>query len=509
MLDLYGTVTRAERPVSDASLVNDVAVPRASGRRTAQLVGWQSLAVLIAQLAQGGLVLLTAWLVDPSEFALWAIASFVFNIGSLVANLGLGPALIYRAEPRQLHDYVDTALVLSLSVSAVLIVAVLTLAPVLSALLPSTFDSTEVERVVRVMGIVLVVVGPTQVAQALLERRLRFPVKAGAEIAATMTGTALTIGLLAMGAGIWALVWGRVAVALALLTACWVVTSDRPRIPPRPTRVATSRLLGYGIPISAGAVLMFLAMNTDTLIMGGVFGANALGQYALAFTIANAVPTLLIASATKVAFPLYVQASDDPAALSRHMRGINAWAAAVMGLVTLSLALVGREAVPDVLGADWTEAGNFLAILSIYGLASVGTSMILTFLLARGHPGAVARSQLVWLGGAGSSLAVTISSGSWSVPFSFSAGLVLAFAYVAVAARKEVGRPSLSALRPAIMAAGVAGPSALLVAMLPGNLGYWPFQLLTLVSVYCVMLVITSPGLRTRIFVRHSEGTAA
>jgi PST family polysaccharide transporter len=450
----------------------------------ARLVGWQSLGVVVSQAVQSILVLVTASIVDPSQFALWAIASLIFNLQAIVGNLGLGPALIYRT--RDGHEsLVDTSVVLSAAVGGCLFLGAFLIAPLLASFLGAGFDEGEVIDVVRAMSIALLLIPPTQVAQALLERRLRFSTKAWTEIAAAGFGLVVTAMLLVAGEGVWALVWGRVASVAALLAATWLACDERPRVPPRASRATAGKLLGFGVPLTLAALLTFASMNADTVAMGRRFGADELGYYALAFTLANLVPSFLIVATGKVAFPLYVRAGEDRAELSTAFALMSAWTFAVMGITTVCLLTVAPEAIPGLLGEDWNRVGDFVQILSVYGLANAGLALNLTLLAAVGRPGESVRAQLVWLGAAAVLVLALVRFGPWSIPVAFTVGIGLAWCWATWRTRAHVDdRPGYLVL-PALLASCASLAAALAIEALSGQ---WAIVMAGVVLVYGITL---------------------
>jgi PST family polysaccharide transporter len=442
--------------------------------------------VVVTQATQSILVLVTAAIVDPSQFALWAIASLIFNIQAIVANLGLGPAIIYRSRDG-LEGLVDTAAALSVAVGGCLFLGAFLIAPLLASFLGSGFDESEVIDVVRVMSVALLLIPPTQVAQALLERRLRFSAKAWTELAAAGVGLMVTTALLVGGEGVWALIWGRVVSVAALLAATWFASNEHPHVPPRVSTVTARKLLGFGVPLTFAALLTFASMNADTVAMGRRFGAGELGYYALAFTLANLVPSFLIVATGKVAFPLYVRAGDDRTELSTAFGLMSAWTFAVMGITTVCLLTVAPEAIPDLLGDDWSRVGDFVQILSVYGLANAGLALNLTLLAAVGHPGEAVRAQLVWLGAAAALLVVFLSFGSWSIPVAFTVGVSLAWCWAWWRTRSHVDGRTRHLIFPALVASATAIAAALAVSAFTDR---WLIELVVAVAVYSATIAL-------------------
>jgi O-antigen/teichoic acid export membrane protein len=330
-------------------------------------MSWQALAAVTVQALQAVVTLTVARAVGPTEFALWGIASLLFNAQHLVGSLGFGPALIYYGSRDDYRDTVDTAFVATLAASGLLCVVAFVAAPAIATVMHQGFASTDVVRVVRLMAIVLLFSTAGQLPQAVIEQKLVFRRRALPEIACVVVYAAMALGLLRAGWSVWSLVAAKVAQSVLLTFLFWAVAPVRPRLPPRLHWSVLCRLVGYGKFISASAILGVVFANADTIAVGVIAGAAPLGAYSLAYSVTTLAPTFLTATIGKVFFPLFAAIRDDDPALCDAFASALHFIGIVMLPATFGLLVVAPDALKGIFGAQWALAGPLLRILALYG----------------------------------------------------------------------------------------------------------------------------------------------
>jgi len=321
-----------------------------------------------------------ARLLVPSEFGMVAFALAVIYYLDYVTDLGLGAALIYRADAAD-RRVSSTAFWIGVVGGIVLFAASWLLAPALADIGPGH----EVVALFRVLALQFVLSALGQAHEYRLRRSLQFRTLFWPELGGGLVKGVVSIVLAATGAGAWSLVIGQLAGTLARSIALWIVHPFRPLW--TISRRHLAPMMRFGLGITAVGVLGQGAKNFDYVVIGAKLGAAALGVYYLAFRL----PELVIVSGFRVAndvlFPYYarlregtaVAGSDD---LRRgYLKTLRvgstvAWPAA-MGMAALAVPLV-----LTLYGERWRAAADPLAFVAIWaGLASLA-----------GMPGAVLKA---------------------------------------------------------------------------------------------------------------------
>jgi O-antigen/teichoic acid export membrane protein len=302
--------------------------------------GVQAVVQLVVIMALGRLL-------TPSDFGLMGAAQVVIAISQIVAQLGVGPAIVQRRTLEPVHIRVAVTLsgVLGLLLGAIVWLGANPLA--------AFYRMPELEPVLRGVAVLFPLVGLNTVAQSLLTRHLRFRLFVALDVGSYIAGYAIIGVLLAWrGYGVWALVLGNVSQVTLRLIAMYFVT----RHPVKPTLNfrAGADLLSFGLGHSLGQIGMVVSEQGDNLVVGRWLGAAALGVYGRAYNLMVVPATAFGRIVNRVLFPVMAQVQDE----RRRLGAAYERSLAIVGLVSLPLAAflwaVAPEFIPLLLGPQWT-----------------------------------------------------------------------------------------------------------------------------------------------------------
>ncbi|HVA13791.1 MAG TPA: lipopolysaccharide biosynthesis protein [Stellaceae bacterium] len=337
-----------------------------------------TLALAVVNVLKLGLQLavlpILARLLGPSAFGLVALAMPLILIANMLADVGLGNALVReKGSSRELES---TIFWLSLLVSVTLAAIVSLLAWPMSRIM----SQPGLTPIVIALTVILPIGGSLSVSNARISREGKFSLFAAGEVVATLVSSAAAIGAALAGFGPWSLVIQQCV--LWVLKASWLIPASgfRPMLYCRPALVWP--YLHFGLH-SVGANLANLAnKNLPTMVIGGLIGVVAAGHYSMAYQLVR-VPELIISG------PLYLsifagvaQWGDDrvgarPLVL-KGLRGLMI----VLAPAFCGLALLAGLIVKLLLGSTWlgtapiltwlAPAGFFLCLYSFIGAALMG-----------------------------------------------------------------------------------------------------------------------------------------
>lgn len=393
---------------------------------TLRAMGWQSVATVTVQVLQAGATLTVAAHVAPSDFAIWGIASIVVNAQHLIGSLGLAPALVYFQAREWLRDGVDGAFLVTVVLGLIGAGALGALAPILASFFKEGFKQGEVVAALRAMSLVFLFLTIANVPQALIEKTLDFRRRALPEMAAVATYAALVLLLMLGGYGVWSLIIAKAVQSFLLALLYWIAAPVRPRALPRLRISVVRTLFRYGKFLTAAAVIGFLVGNLDTIAVGHVSGAAALGGYALAFTVTNLVPTFLSLTLGKVFFPLYAAIRDNKDELRRSFGAAVHYLGVVMLPTTAGLLTFVPGVLVTIFGEEWRPAMGLVRILALYGLARAVGSAMSNLLAAVGRP-----DLMLWAFGLSLAVPLTLlwplhQFGATGIAWAFTAGQITA-----------------------------------------------------------------------------------
>ena len=311
---------------------------------------------LLAQFAT--LLILVRW-VTPEDFGRLAMALVCTGAVSLLGQQGLGWATVQRE--RLASAEVSTLFWVQLGVGVGLGGLLAAAAPGIARF----FEEPGLRGVVTWLawGFPLQALGLQPLA--LLRRRMAFARVAAVECGAALLGFGTAVAGAVAGHGVWALVAGQLASALATAVGAWSVCDWRPGRPVWNARIRG--LLGFGAHHTGFGVWNFLARNLDDLLIGRFYGAAALGFYGRAYALLLLPLSQLVAPLSQVAIPTLARLRHDPSRFRRaYLRAVQTIAYLCMPACAL-VAVLAEDVAALAFGEGWETTGSLLQLLALAG----------------------------------------------------------------------------------------------------------------------------------------------
>jgi len=314
-----------------------------------------------------------ARLVTPADFGVVSAALVVIAFSAIVSQLGLGPALVQRADLEPRH--VDTAFTASVLFGLVLGAALWVAAPAVAGF----FRTADVAPVMRALAWVFPLQGLGITAESLARRDLRFRWLALLDAKAYGLGYGVVgVGLALAGWGVWALVAGEISESL--FRSAILLRSRPPRLRPTLERRALRELLYFGSGFTVAKVANFFAVNGDNLVVGRMLGPAALGLYGRAYQLMSAPAASFGTVLDNALFPVMARVQHDLPRLRMAYRHGIALVAVVVLPVTVALFLLAPEFVHVVLGPRWGDVVLPFQILAagmvLHTTSKLGDSLV-------------------------------------------------------------------------------------------------------------------------------------
>lgn len=298
-----------------------------------------------------------ARLVTPNDFGLMGIAIIVMEFAKMISHMGVGPALVQRKEVE--HRHLTTGFTLSLLIGAFFALLLILTAPYIAAF----FRMPDLTKVLQMLSLIFLIDSFTLIAQALMQRNMKFKISATIEVISYALGYgAVGIFLGYLGWGVWALVVASLSQSF-LLTTLLLFVQPFPKILGF-ERNAFKELIFFGGGFTLAKIANYLATQGDNLIIGRMLGAAALGIYGRAYQF-MVMPAGLFGNALdKALFPAMAQVQNQQLRLAKaYLTGVS-----MIALIALPLSflifLLAREIVMVLLGPGWTEVILPLQILA-------------------------------------------------------------------------------------------------------------------------------------------------
>ncbi len=333
---------------------------------------------LLTQVVVWAVTLVVARLLSPYDYGLMTTGLIFVSLADLLAEAGVGKALIQKKDlaPEDLAE----AFTLNLLLSAGLYAALFALAGPASLWL----ETPAFTDFLRVLGLLLLLTPLRSVPLALLDRELHMGRQSVVHVASAVVQAGLVLALALAGMGYWALAAGALMSRVLEVAALVWFAGWRPRL--RLPGARARGLLAFGIHVSLASLLWFVYSNSDYAIVGRLAGPVALGYYALAFQLISLPVQKLTANVNQVAYPVFCRLQHDRARLRNWYLRLTVLLGS-FGVPTLAgMVLVAEDGFAVVLGPKWVDAVRPFQLLAGAGVLMVFSHSLPPLLNALGRP---------------------------------------------------------------------------------------------------------------------------
>ena len=298
-------------------------------------------------------LMILARLLTPEDFGLVAMVTVVTGIFELFTSAGLSSAMIQQATIT--NEQISKLFWVNLLVGALLALLCVATAPVLV----SFFHEPRLFWVTIAMAPAFLFGAAGVQHMAILQRQLRYVTITVIEIVALLSSIAVGIGMALAGFGYWAIVAAAVTVQ-AVSTICAVaVTRWVPGRFDRSTNIGS--MLRYGGTVTLSGVVVYIAYNLDKVLLGRVWGVEALGVYGRAYQLINIPISNLNVAVGGVAFAALSRLQDDSIRFKAYFLKGYSLVVSMTIPVTIFCGLFADEIVTVVLGPTMERSGADLS----------------------------------------------------------------------------------------------------------------------------------------------------
>lgn len=336
--------------------------------RAARGVLWTGGGQILRQVMQIVGQLALARLLAPDDFGLLGMALVFIGIGQLLADFGIGSAIV---QSKALGSKVlSTCFWVNLAVGGALMLLVLACSPLIARF----YGRPDLVPLVSLLSLNLLLSALQTVPTGLLYREMRFADLARAQVLGTFAAAVTAIGLAWAGFGIWALVAQPLVGTTTVLLFAWRATGWMPRL--EYSYAEARPLMQFSVALLGTNLVGYLNRNVDGLLIGRFLGAGPLGIYSMAIQI-MLFPLQQVSSViVRVLFPVLSQVQDDLTRLrSAYLKAVGTIALVTFPLMTGLFALAD-DFVLLAFGSAWMAMAPVLKALSWAGLLqSIGTTM--------------------------------------------------------------------------------------------------------------------------------------
>ena len=356
---------------------------------------WSLLQNIVGRLMSVLLFILIARFVTPDEFGFASTAIVVVSFLALVADFGMGDALVQRPQLRPGDP--DLALYVSLAGSVVLAGILIAAALPIARVVKADALAPYLQYAALFCPILVLI----SFQEALYRRAELFRALALRTVFGIFASGVVGLSLALNQWGAWALL-GQFSTQV-VLSAIWLWSRSTWR-PSRALDPAVLRqLLRFGVSLVLLRAIDFVAMRSIDFVILSRHGAASLGLFAVSMRIDQTLTQLVQVSVSAVALSFLSRIASYRQRLARSFLRTVSLCAYFGTPVFLGVAALAPDLVRLALGSQWMGADAIVRPLLIVGGVQCIQFICGSYLIAMGRPGTllgliVAKTSIVLLG---------------------------------------------------------------------------------------------------------------
>ena len=298
-----------------------------------------------------------ARLLVPEMYGTIALVMVFINVLQVFIDSGLGNALIQKKNADE-TDF-STVFYFNMFICICLYVGMYIAAPFIAQF----YSNQSMTKIIRVIGIILIISGVKNVQQAYVSRNMLFKKFFFSTLGGTIFSAVIGVFLAYTGAGVWALVAQHVSNVLIDTIILWITVKWRPKLIFSFERFKV--LFSFGWKLLISGLIDTFYNNLRDLIIGKKYNASSLAYY----TNGQKIPGLVVGNINtaigSVLFPTLSKEQDDKENLKQHVRRAIQVSSYVIWPVMLGIAACSKSLITVLLTEKWAPTVPFLQIACI------------------------------------------------------------------------------------------------------------------------------------------------
>ncbi len=370
------------QPISvHAPPANATPDPIGAIRRGATLLISSQLIKLALQL---GSTAILARLLMPADFGLISLVTPLVAFFTVFRDVGLSSATITM--PDISHAEVSSLFWINTAIGVLLGLLLVGSAPWVAEF----YSDPRLAGMLRAMALTFLFNGIAAQYQAFMQRSLRFRALTTIDVSSNLIGTAIGLVAAFMGYGYWSLVLMPVATQAVNLIITVPSSHWHPGKPRWESR--TGAMAQFGSHVAGFNILNYFSRNLDNLLIGKVWGIEALGYYGRAYTLMMLPLSQVIYPLAQVVVPVLSRIQNDQRLyLQTYKRIVQVIMFVCAPMVTA--VIVGRVWIIDiVLGQKWLQIAPIFLALGVAGLVQPVNNSVGWLMISQGQ----SKQMLTW-----------------------------------------------------------------------------------------------------------------
>lgn len=301
-----------------------------------------------------------ARLLTPREYGLIGLTAIFIVISQTFIESGFRQALI-RKQDCTSEDY-STVFFFNLGVAAFLYFILFFAAGYIA----SFFSEPELKKVIRVLGLSLIIGSFTIIQSTILTKQINFKLITKISFISALFSGVLGIILAFNNWGVWSLVFRTIAGGILTSILLWAFSKWKPLL--IFSKNSFKELFGFGSKLLASNLIDQIYWNIYYVVIGKFFSTQTLGYYTRAEMFKNLPSQSITTVIGAVAFPSLATLQDDPEALKQSFRKVLVSTMLISSVLIIGMAVIARPLIIILIGEKWIQSVEYLQLLCISAL---------------------------------------------------------------------------------------------------------------------------------------------
>lgn len=334
-------------------------------------------------------IIFLARLLVPNDFGVLGIALLVASILGTFLRTGMDAALVRNK--KDINSYLNTVWTIHVFRGIFLFACVFSIAPYAAVF----FNEVNAVNVIRIFSFTLIFNGFKNVGTIYFSKNLEFRKQFAFVFLPLLFETIITIIAAFVLKNVWALLIGSLFSAVSKMIFSYTVHEYRPKLEFNKAKFV--ELFSYGKWLTGSAIVSFLLIQGDDILVGKILGATALGFYQMGYHLSCLPTTEITDIISQVSFPAFSKMQDDIKRLGESYLKILR----MVCLCTIPFAglifYFANDFTVLFLGNKWGPVIPVIQILALWGAIRAIGSCTGPLFQAIGRPDLITKLQLVRL----------------------------------------------------------------------------------------------------------------
>ena len=317
-----------------------------------------------------GIVL--ARLLSPAEYGLIGICTIFITILSGVVDSGFSTALIRRKDVT--NDDYNTMFITNMVMSVILFLCLYACAPLIAVF----FERPELIKIIRVIGLILIIQATSITQVTILTKRIDFKTKTKASLFSAICSGILGITMAFCGFGVWSLVGQQLAKQFLYSLCLWYLNKWWPRL--KFCRKSFNYMWGFGWKMMLSGLLSNIWSQLFQVVVGKCYSPATLGQYSRSREYASIFSSNITTIIQRVTYPVLAEVQDEKERMIAAYRKVIKITMFVTCIIMFFLGAISEPLIYCLIGSKWHQAATFLPLMclsmSLYPLHAINLNML-------------------------------------------------------------------------------------------------------------------------------------